>query len=686
MNRLYFLGVTALLQVVLFSCTGDPDNPERVPGVVSFGVGSVSSAQTGASRAAELEIDGLKTSGFRVNAYSTGVSSWASAGNSARPEFMYNQLVEWKTSPDRWEYSPVMSWPDLMGDSGEDTDSGKVSFFAWSDVGELAVVSAKTATGAPALTVAVPHAQADQKDLVTGVAVNKTASDGAVHFTMRHVLSRIGFKATLDKQYTDKEVKVTSLRVKYGVDGVESKGVYTFGDIDHAEGSWTLPAAGDKVYMSHAGDEVVTAADGVTLDNSATPVTTRVNGTDAYLMLLPQEIASGAVQLEVAWTVNGVANSRTLSVPRQVWLPGKTYDYGLTVSPTEVTLAPVAVDPWDDNPTLVFCKLTYKANGGTGADVVQQLVTNAAFPVAKNTFTREEYTFSSWNTEADGSGDSYKPGDMFTLTGDTTLYAEWKENAIDLENGTYPSSYGVTYADNVFTITHAGSYIVSGSTTANRIVVQNNLTNVTVTLKDASIDVSGTGGCAFALGDETNVTLKLNGANNLLKSGRDGAGAGSAGLCVPQGATLTITGDTPTVITGGSGGDGCGGGAGIGGGGNCGTVIFNGGTVTAYGGNGGTNSGGGAGIGGSGGTGGRAGIGGGSGGNVTFNEGTVTAYGGDGGTYGGGGAGIGGGGGGENEEFIQNGGGAGSVTFNGGTVTSHNGTNHIDAGGNSAYQ
>lgn len=42
-----------------------------------------------------------------------------------------------------------------------------------------------------------------------------------------------------------------------------------------------------------------------------------------------------------------------------------------------------------------------------------------------NAFARADYRFSSWNTEADGSGDSYTDMQEITLTADLTLYAQW---------------------------------------------------------------------------------------------------------------------------------------------------------------------------------------------------------------------------------------------------------------------
>ena len=44
----------------------------------------------------------------------------------------------------------------------------------------------------------------------------------------------------------------------------------------------------------------------------------------------------------------------------------------------------------------------------------------------QNGFTRPGYTFTGWNTEADGSGTSYQPGASITIIdGTRTLYAQW---------------------------------------------------------------------------------------------------------------------------------------------------------------------------------------------------------------------------------------------------------------------
>ena len=47
--------------------------------------------------------------------------------------------------------------------------------------------------------------------------------------------------------------------------------------------------------------------------------------------------------------------------------------------------------------------------------------------IAANTFSRDGYTFTGWNTQADGTGTAYAAGETISLSEDTTLYAQWAE-------------------------------------------------------------------------------------------------------------------------------------------------------------------------------------------------------------------------------------------------------------------
>ena len=67
---------------------------------------------------------------------------------------------------------------------------------------------------------------------------------------------------------------------------------------------------------------------------------------------------------------------------------------------------------------------------------------------AQNPFTYVDHEFTGWNTKADGSGDGlYAPGETFTVTGDTTLYAQWYApvQSISLDKHNLTMAKGATY-------------------------------------------------------------------------------------------------------------------------------------------------------------------------------------------------------------------------------------------------
>lgn len=77
-------------------------------------------------------------------------------------------------------------------------------------------------------------------------------------------------------------------------------------------------------------------------------------------------------------------------------------------------------------PYAVLRKLVYDLNGGNGSMDSRNQESGSTVTVADNGFTRDGYTFTGWNTSPNGTGTDYKPGDALTVTGDTTLYAQWK--------------------------------------------------------------------------------------------------------------------------------------------------------------------------------------------------------------------------------------------------------------------
>ena len=112
-------------------------------------------------------------------------------------------------------------------------------------------------------------------------------------------------------------------------------------------------------------------------------------------------------------------------------------------------------------------QLTYKANGGSGTDVVlNNLNTNVSHTVQSNNFSNGGYTFAGWNTKVDGSGDYYEPGNQIIVgtketLEDNTLFAQWakisltKEGVFNDENNNGKADVGetITYS---FTVKNEG--------------------------------------------------------------------------------------------------------------------------------------------------------------------------------------------------------------------------------------
>ncbi len=84
-----------------------------------------------------------------------------------------------------------------------------------------------------------------------------------------------------------------------------------------------------------------------------------------------------------------------------------------------------AVFSENDTPS-TFVTLSFDANGGEGTMAAQTFEAGVSQAIKANTFTRSGYTFTGWNTNADGSGTSYTDKQLITLSQDITLYAQWE--------------------------------------------------------------------------------------------------------------------------------------------------------------------------------------------------------------------------------------------------------------------
>ena len=141
------------------------------------------------------------------------------------------------------------------------------------------------------------------------------------------------------------------------------------------------------------------------------------------------------------WTINeNVSNFAPVQLSYKVKLAAPATAAGTYTVPTNEYAKLTTVDSAGTTgstfdfevPTVSYTitndTLSYDANGGTGSMNPVTGNEGSTVTIAESGFTRSGYTFTGWNTQADGKGASYKAGDSFTLAGkDTVLYAQWSK-------------------------------------------------------------------------------------------------------------------------------------------------------------------------------------------------------------------------------------------------------------------
>jgi hypothetical protein len=253
----------------------------------------------------------------------------------------------------------------------------------------------------------------------------------------------------------------------------------------------------------------------------------------------------------------------------------------------------IAQSPYTYKPSeSIVCTVTYDANGGTGTMESQTIVSNIPLRLKPNTFTRQDYLFTEWNTKPDGTGISYADGQdaqSVATAASVTLYALWgKSLKLMSETGYIKLTDGQTLTGTGGCDTHV--VIADGATVTLHDV------DITAIANDVSHQWAG-------ISCEGDATIVLEGVNNVR-----GGHSYYPGIYVPVGKTLTIRGDGTLNASSNGQSAGIGAGQDI----KCGNIVIEGGVINAVA------AGNGAGIGGA--TGSTCG-------DITITGGTVTATG-----------------------------------------------------------
>ena len=155
---------------------------------------------------------------------------------------------------------------------------------------------------------------------------------------------------------------------------------------------------------------------------------------------------------------------------------------------------------WDP----VTYTITYNGNGNTGGSTESS---THKYGVSKalttNGFTKSGYTFTGWNTKADGSGTDYEDGKSVKNLTDKnnatiTLYAQWTKNSSEPET---PKTYIVTYNSNGGTGTMESSTYTEG---VSKKLTKNTFTKTGYTFSGWNTKEDGSG---TSYKDEESVTI-----------------------------------------------------------------------------------------------------------------------------------------------------------------------------------
>ena len=169
---------------------------------------------------------------------------------------------------------------------------------------------------------------------------------------------------------------------------------------NNTTGYWTIPCV-----IKDAEDEPDTNDSIVTLSRITLPLTAKAQGelsSDTELNVISEGYIDGTIKIST----------------HELSLIGKSKD-----APAKNTAKlKLAV------PTYT---VTYDGNGADSGKTTDNTAyaTGTTATVKANGYTRNGYTFTGWNTKADGSGTPYKTGDWITMTGSVILYAQWTRNS-----------------------------------------------------------------------------------------------------------------------------------------------------------------------------------------------------------------------------------------------------------------
>lgn len=299
------------------------------------------------SKASVNFLKDVQESGFKVFAVQHAVGATDYSGSV----FMSQLKESWDktlTSP-AWTHTGKYYWPESEALSffmvAPYYDSSK-PYLTDDANANLDITQGASMT----LSVKVKDDVAQQVDILAASVLNQTKAQPVVGFTFKHILSRIGFKASMN---TEDNLKFKITGLTYSFADVYSGGIFDYTEksiallekAKHATNYMNIPLLADRILGGTVGGQKV---ESVALNDDA-----------SYLMILPQSLAVAAIKVKVTYQIAvagdeyGTPKTAEINLPAQTYEMSKAYTHNLKFKASaggllEVIFGEVGVEEWDE--------------------------------------------------------------------------------------------------------------------------------------------------------------------------------------------------------------------------------------------------------------------------------------------------------------------------------------------------
>ena len=272
--------------------------------------------------------------------------------------------------------------------------------------------------------------------------------------------------------------RVATTHLTFGADKIEVKGYKDFSpfvvlglptvtlSFDHGDGTGTMAAKkyeqGEKIsaptstfgapvgkVFSHwSGDDGKTYYEGDEITMSDDLTLTAMWGEPAVITFKPGDGSGSMGNQNAIKDQTTTLNKNVFTPPSDNFIPGGWKDDFGNGYAEEGEITPAGNIELTAQWKRVKYTVTYDRNGGGGDMDAQTQDVNKEITVSENKYNEPAgKVFKEWNTQEDGSGTAYKPGQKITPNDDITLYAIWKRQ---LTVSYYPGDGDGNYQTQVF--------------------------------------------------------------------------------------------------------------------------------------------------------------------------------------------------------------------------------------------